>query len=58
MELSQAFLSNGETGMLMINNLINVSESTSEVQVIFGSFSSLEDNIVELEIFVFDGSWF
>lgn len=57
MELSEALFCNAEFGMFMINNLINVGKSSSEVEIILRFFSSLKRNIVKLEIPVFNGGW-
>jgi hypothetical protein len=43
--------------MFMINNLIDVSESSSKVEVIFRSFSPFQSNVVKLEVSVINGGW-
>jgi len=57
-ELSQPFFGNCKVSVFVINYFINVSQSTTEVKIILWSFSSLECNIVELEISVVNGSRF
>jgi hypothetical protein len=56
-ELPQTLFGNGKVGMLMINNLIDVSESSSKVEVILRSFSPFQSNIVKLKVSVINGSW-
>ncbi len=57
-EFSEAFLGDAEICVFMIHDLIDISEASSEVHVIFRSLSSFQSDIVELKISVIDGGWF
>lgn len=58
MELSEALLGDAEVCVLVVYDLVNVGQASSEVQIILGALGSFESDIVELEVSAIDGGWF
>jgi hypothetical protein len=56
-ELPETLFGSGKVGMFMINNFIDVSESSSKVEVILRPFSPFQSNVVKLKVSVINGGW-
>ncbi len=57
MELPQTLFGNCKVSVFMINNFIDVRQSSSKVEVILRSFSPFQSNVVKLKVSVINGSW-
>lgn len=56
MELPQTFFGDGEIGVLVVDYFVDVWETPSEVEVVFGALGAFQGDVVELEVALGDGA--